>query len=245
MLIEQTLEKLYTMKWGGMAQGLKDQMGDPNMSELSFEDRLGFLVDQQWMWRENRSLHARIQKAGFKCQACMEDIDYRTHRGLNKAALASLTQANWIQQCQSTIITGPTGVGKTYLACAIGQRACRNGFKVLYYYAPKLFRELKIATAEGDLGKLFRKLLKTELLIIDDWGMEKLSDQQYRDLLEILDDRQEVAATLFTSQFPIEQWHDNIGNPTLADAILDRIIHNAHQIKLKGESMRKLKNKKS
>lgn len=211
------------------------------MADLSFEERLSFMVDQQWLWKENRSLQTRIRKAAFKCDACVEDIDYRAARELKKSVIAPLAQISWIKNGQNCVITGPTGVGKTYLACAIGQKACRNGFKVLYFYTPKLFREIEIATAEGNMSVFLRKLLKTDLIIIDDWGMEKLKETQLRDLLEILDDRQGTGATLITSQFPLETWHDCIGNPTLADAILDRIIHNAFKIEIDGDSMRKIK----
>lgn len=243
MLMEQTMEKLHSMKLNGMAQALKSQSQDPNMADLSFEDRLGFIVDEQWLWKENRSLSRRINQAGFKCNASFEDLDYRATRALKKTAIAPLSQTKWIEDAQNCILTGPTGVGKTYLACAIGQKACRNGFKVMYYYTPKLFREIEVATVEGNLPNLLKKIMKTDLLIIDDWGMEKLKESQLRDLLEILEDRHGGKSTLMTSQFPIDTWHDGIGNPTLADAILDRLIHNAFKIQIKGDSMRKFKQK--
>jgi len=239
--MEQTIEKLHAMKLTGMAEALAEQLASTSVSALSFEERIGLLVDHQWNWRENRALHNRIKTANFKLQACIEDIDFRTPRGISKSDIAPLSLSNWIEQHQNCIITGPTGVGKTYLACAIGHKACRNGYRSLYYNVRKLFRELLIASEEGKLNQLLTRLSKIHLLVIDDWGMDGLSDEQYRDFLEILDDRHESASTLITSQFPLKHWHDHIGNPTMADAILDRIIHNCHKIEMQGESMRKLK----
>lgn len=245
MLLEQTIEKLYAMRLLGMAEALKEQLESTEISSLCFEERISLLIDQQWNWREDRALQNRIKKANFKLPACIEDIDFRTSRGLYKSCIVQLSLSNWIGQHQNCIITGPTGVGKTYLACAIGQKACRNGYRVLYYYISKLFRNLQIASEEGELNKFFSTLSKSHLLIIDDWGMDSLTNEQYRDFLEILDDRHQSLSTLITSQFPLTHWHDHIGNPTIADAILDRLIHNCHKIEMKGESMRKLKNSKN
>lgn len=238
MLNEQTKSKLYAMKLNGMATAYEEQCQQPRMAELSFDERLGLLVDRQWTWREDRSLKTRLQFAKFKLSACVEDLDFHTARGLKRSQLEQLTGSQWVGYHQSVIVTGPTGTGKTFLACALGQKACRDGHRVRYYVASKLFRQLAAAHADGSFMRLSGQLQKTELLIIDDWGMEKLQEDQYRDFLEVLDDRQGCGATMITSQFPLKLWHDTIGNPTVADAILDRLLHNAHRIELKGESMR-------
>lgn len=238
MLNEQTKSKLYAMKLNGMATAYEEQCQQPRMAELSFDERLGLLVDRQWTWREERALKTRLQHAQFKLSACVEDLDFHAARGLKRSQLEHLASSQWVGHHQSVIVTGPTGTGKTFLACALGQKACRDGHRVRYYVASKLFRQLAAAHADGSFMRLSSRLQKTALLIIDDWGMEKLQEAQYRDFLEILDDRQGCGATLMTSQFPLKLWHDTIGNPTVADAILDRLLHNAHRLELKGESMR-------
>ncbi len=238
MLNEQTKSKLYAMKLNGMAEGYEEQSRQPRAAELSFDERLGLLVDRQWTWREDRALKTRLQHAKFKLSACVEDLDFQTGSGLKRAQVEQLATSQWVGYHQSVIITGPTGTGKTYLACALGQKACRDGHRVRYYVAAKLFRQLTAAHADGSFARLSGQLQKTGLLIVDDWGLEKLHEAQYRDFLEILDDRQGCGATLLTSQFPLKLWHDTIGNPTVADAILDRLIHNTHRIELKGPSRR-------
>lgn len=238
MLNEQTMTKLYAMKLNGLADGYEEQRQQPRMTDLSFDERFGLLVDRQWRWREERSLKARLHNAKFKLQACIEDVDYRASRGLKRAQIEQLSGSEWVSYHQNVILTGSTGTGKTYLACALGQKACRDGYRVRYYVAAKLFRELTQAHADGSFMSLSNKLLRTDLLIIDDWGMETLNEAQYRDFLELLDDRQGSGATLMTSQFPTKLWHDTIANPTVADAILDRLLHNAHRIELKGETLR-------
>ena len=227
------------MKLNGMAEAYDEQRQQPQMADLSFEDRFAMLVDQQWGWKENRALRTRLRNAKFKFPAFIEDIDYRTSRGLKRAQVNQLQDSAWVGYHQNVILTGPTGTGKTFLACALGHKACRDGYRVRYYVAAKLFRELMHAHADGSYTQLTNKLIKTNLLIIDDWGMETLKESQYRDFLELLDDRQGHGGTLITSQFPRKLWHDTIGNPTVADAILDRLIHNAHCLDLKGGSMRK------
>jgi DNA replication protein DnaC len=209
------------------------------MAEIDFHERFGMLVDRQWRWREERALSTRLRSAQFKMPACMEDIDYHTIRGLKRATLEPLRSGEWIRYHQNVILTGPTGIGKSYLCCALGTQACRSGYRVRYFVSAKLFRLLRAAHADGSYMRLTTRLAKTDLLIVDDWGMETLKASEYRDFLEILDDRQGSGSTLITSQYPTELWHDTIGNPTVADAILDRLIHNAHRIELDGESMRK------
>jgi DNA replication protein DnaC len=241
MLYEQTLTKLHSMKLQGMAEALNEQRSQTQIADLSFEDRLALLVDRQWLWKENRALTTRLRYAKLKIQASLEDIDFRHPRGLLRSMIDQLASSDWIKHHQNCIITGPTGVGKTYLGCALAQRACRDGYRALYYYAPKLFRQLATAHADGSFASLLKKLARADLVVIDDWGLDRLKEPQYRDFLEILDDRHGSASTLMTSQFATNSWHDVIGNPTIADAILDRLVHNAYRIELKGDSMRKLK----
>jgi DNA replication protein DnaC len=241
MLNEQTMTKLYGMKLNGMAEGYEEQRHHAQMADYSFDERFGMLVDRQWSWREERALKTRLRNAKLKLQACIEDVDYRTSRGIKRAQIDQLSSSEWVGYHQNLILTGPTGTGKTFLACALGQKACRDGYRVRYYVAAKLFRELTAAHLDGSFTSLSAKLTKTDLLLIDDWGMETLKESEYRDLLEILDDRQGSGSTLMTSQFPPNLWHDTIGNPTVADAILDRLVHNAHCIELNGESLRRRK----
>ncbi len=238
MLNEQTDRTLRAMKLTGMAEAYAEQGRQAAMAELSFDERFGLLVDRQWTYREDRALQTRLRHAKFKLSACLEDIFYPATRGLKRSQVDALADSRWIEYHQNVIVTGPTGTGKTFLACALGQKVCRDGHRVRYFVAAKLFRALAAAHADGSYMRLSAAIQKTQLLIIDDWGMEKLQENQYRDFLEILDDRQGTGATLLTSQFPIKLWHDTIGNPTVADAILDRLIHNAHRLELKGESMR-------
>jgi len=239
MLYEPTIQKMQAMKLRGMVEALEEQRKTAEVGAWSFEDRLALLVERQWLWKENRALATRLKYARLRQPACLEDIDYRHHRGLQRSVIEHLAGGDWIQYSQNCLITGPTGVGKSYLACALAQKACRDGYRVVYFYAPKLFRELTAGQADGSLPTLLKKIAKARLLIIDDWGLEKATPAQYRDFLEILDDRQSVASTLITSQFPPTRWHELIGDATVADAILDRLIHGSHRIELKGESMRK------
>jgi DNA replication protein DnaC len=245
MLNEQTMTKLHAMKLNGLADAYEEQRQQPRMADLSFDERFGLLIDRQWRCREERSLTMRLQNAKFKFQACIEDVDYRAARCLKRSQMEQLSSSEWVRFHQNAIVTGAAGTGKTFLACALGQKACRDGYRVRYYVAAKLFRELTQAHADGSFMSLSTKLLRTDLLLIDDWGMETLTEAQHRDLLELLDDRHGFGSTLIASQFDTELWHGMIGNPTVADAIMDRLIHSAHRIALKGESIRKLQGQKA
>jgi DNA replication protein DnaC len=240
MLNEQTLEKLYVMKLNGMADAFKDQLQQPHINDLPFEDRFSLLVDLQWTWKEDRRMKRLLKNAKLKINACVEDIDYKAPRGLDKSVILRLAACEWIRNAQNIIITGPTGGGKTYLACALANRACRSGYSSFYIRIPRLFQELAIARADGSYAKLMNKLAKTKVLILDDLGLAPMTAPERRDLLEVIEDRHGISSTIVATQLPIENWHDNIRDPTIADAILDRLIHSAHKINLKGESMRKL-----
>ena len=239
MLQHPTLRKLYELNLAGMYTGLQEQLNNPAYAELSFEERLGLLVDREATERQNRRMAAKLKKARLRQSAAIEDVDFRHPRGLDRSVLLSLATCHWVRSRQNCLITGPTGVGKTYLACALAQKACREGCTAYYARTPRLFQELTIARADGTFARRLAALARLDLLLLDDWGVAPLSDDHRRDLLEILDDRYDRRSTLITSQLPVERWHDYIADPTLADAILDRLVHNAHRIALKGESMRK------
>ena len=241
MLNEQTMEKLYTMKLNGMAEAFKEQLQIPDMNELSFDERFALLVDRQWIWREDRRMKRLLSNAKLKINGCIEDIDYNTPRGLQKSIILRLGDCEWIKQAHNIIITGPTGVGKTYLACAFANRACRMGYSAFYIRIPKLFQDFAIARGDGSYPKIMKKLLKTKVLVLDDIGLAPMNAQERRDMLEVIEDRHGMASTIVATQLPIKQWHENIRDPTIADAILDRLVHNAYKINLKGESMRKLR----
>ena len=239
MMIEQTLDKLYAMKLDGMADAVREQMGNPAALELSFEDRLSMVVDRQWDLKESRGLRRRLQVAHLRQQAAVEDIDFATTRSLSKAALLSLAECSFISSHSNIIITGPTGVGKTYVACAIAQKARRMKHSVRYFGCGSLLSATALARADGSYPSMMRRLAKIDLLVIDDWGMYPIEQEAARDLFEILEDRTGRASTTIVSQVPIDAWHAMIGAPTIADAILDRLVHNAYQIEMQGESMRK------
>jgi DNA replication protein DnaC len=243
MLTHPTLDKLQRLKFTGMAAALAEQMQMPDIEELAFEERLGLLVDREITERENRRLSSRLRRARLKHNAALEDIDYRHPRGLDKSLIQSLAACRWVTEHLNILITGPTGVGKTWLACALAQKACREGHTALYLRLPRLLQEMAIAKGDGRYPKLLTALARTDVLVLDDWGLAKLAGEQRRDLLEILEDRYGARSTLATSQLPVEKWHELIGDPTLADAILDRLVHNAYKINLKGGSMRKRKAK--
>jgi DNA replication protein DnaC len=239
MLHHPTLDKLQTLRLHGMYHALVEQRQMPEIAALTFEERLGLLVDRECTEREERRLTTRLRQAKLRQPACLEDLDYRQPRGLAKSLMTTLATCPWIRDRHNVLITGPTGIGKTWIACALGQQACRDGFTALYLRLPRLLQEWPIAKGDGRYGKLMATLAKTEVLILDDWGLATLNDENRRDLLELLEDRYDRHATIVTSQLPVEHWHEALGDPTLADAILDRLVHNAYKISLQGESMRK------
>lgn len=241
MLNQQTLERMRSLRLSGMAEAFARQLEQPGHNELSFEERLGLLVDAEASWRETRRLKRLLRRAHLKQPACLEEIDYSHRRGLERRVMASLSGLDWIRAGQNLCITGPTGCGKTWLACAFGQQACRQGLSAVYVRVPRLFDELQIARGDGSYRRRLGQLARSDLLILDDWGLRQMTRAQREDVLEMLEDRHPQRSTLITSQLPVDHWHEAIGEPTLADAILDRILHNAHKLALKGESMRKMR----
>lgn len=239
MLNHPTLDKLSALRLTGMAHALSEQMHMPESQALSFEERLGLLVDREMTARSDRRLTTRLRQAKLRLSASMEDIDYRHPRGLDTSLMLRLASCQWVHDRHNVLITGPTGIGKTWLACALGHKACREGYTVLYLRLPRWLQELSIAKGDGRYPRLMAALAKTAVVILDDWGLATLSDEQRRDVLELLEDRHGRGATIVTSQFPVEHWHEALGDPTLADAILDRLFHNAYKIALRGDSMRK------
>lgn len=240
MLIHPTLDNMRTLKLFAMVKALETQVETNDIQELSFEDRLGLLVDAELIARQNKQLHSRLKDARLRLSACMEDLDLKTSRGLDRAVMAALATCNWLKRHRNVIITGATGAGKTYVACALAQQACRAGFSVTYQRATTLFHDLALAKADGRYHKILAALAKKDLIVIDDFALAPLTDEQRRDLLEIVEERYDRRSTLIASQVPTDHWHDIIGDPTIADAILDRLIHNAHTLCLKTkESKRK------
>jgi DNA replication protein DnaC len=240
MLANHTLERLTALGLAGMAKALDDQQRQPDVTALTFEERLGLMIDREVTERENRRLITRLKFASLRQAAVVEDIDLRTPRGIDRAFFAKLVDGGWIDRKQNLLITGPTGVGKSWISCALGHKACRDNRSVLYHRLPRLFEALALARGDGRYARLLKTLSRVELLILDDWGLAPLTTEQRRDLLEIIDDRHQRGSTIITSQVPIEHWHEIIADPTIADAVLDRIVHNAHRLAIKGDSMRKI-----
>jgi DNA replication protein DnaC len=242
MMTEPTIDKLRTLKLYTMATAWIAQREDPSAAELCFDERLALLVEAETLARDNKRLQKLLHDAKLRIpSACMEDVDISPKRELDKPLLRQLATGRWIGEHTNVLITGMTGVGKSYLGCALGQLACRLGFRVAYKRVPRLFEELGLAHADGTYVRLLARLAKVDVLILDDWGLAPLADQQRRDVLEILEDRHGARSTIVTSQIPVENWHDYIAHPTIADAVLDRLVHNAHKIKMKGPSRRKEK----
>lgn len=240
MLIEQTVQTLKALRLPGMATAFAEQQANATSMSLSFDERFAMLVDREHAWRENRRVARLLREAKLKSsQACMEDVRYGDGRKLDKSLIAQLGSCQWIHAHQNLILTGATGCGKTWLACALGHAACRQGLSVAYVRTPRLFEELRIAHGDGSFSKRLSALAKTDLLILDDWGLAPLDQSGRNDLLEVLDDRIGVRSTVITSQLPVEHWHAYLHDPTLADAILDRVLHSAHKLQLAGESLRK------
>ena len=236
---QHTLERLHSLRLTGMAEALSYQLTQPEIGHLSFEERLALLVDHELLYRDNRRLVRLLKTAKLRQNACLEEVDYQHPRGIDRAYLTSLGHGHWIERKQNLCITGPTGTGKTWLACALGNQACRQGHSVRYLRLPRFFEQLRIAHGDGSYARLMNQLAKTDLLILDDWGIQKLSAAQRNDLMEVIEDRNGLSATLIAGQLPVDHWHEFIGEATLADAILDRLLHNAHRLPLKGGSMRK------
>ena len=239
MLKQPTIDKLYELRLFGMAKALEEQDASPKYERLDFLDRLALLVDRESAERDTNRLRLRLKQARLRLTATVEDVDFRHPRGLDKSLVLALAGCRWIREHHNVIITGPTGVGKSYLACALAHKACREGFRALYLRAPRLFDDLALAKADGRYRRVLAAYARIDLLVIDDWGLASLTEEQRRDVLEILEDRHDLRSTLVASQLPIEKWHKVIGDPTLGDAILDRLVHNAHKLTLKGDSLRK------
>lgn len=242
MLNEPTRDKLKALKLDAMAQAWQEQQQSPAVQQLGFDERFGLLVDAEWMWRENRRLERTLKEAKLKLgQACVEEIDFPAKRELDKATVRQLSTCRWVQEHLNVLVTGATGTGKTYIACALAQLACRKGYRAMYRRASRLTDELTLARADGSYARLLARIARADVLVIDDWGLTPTREQERRDLYEIMEDRHGLRSTIMTSQLPPTKWHDHVGEPTVADAILDRLLSSAHRLVLKGPSRRRQK----
>jgi DNA replication protein DnaC len=241
MLAHPTLDLLHTLGLHGMAKGFSDLANQSETASLDHAEWLALLLEREVTLRRQKRFESRARAAKLRQSASVEDVDYRTIRGLDRSLFLKLAGADWIRAKHNLLITGPCGVGKSWLACALGQKACREDLSTLYHRVPRLFQELALARADGRYARTLRQLARVNLLILDDWGPEAPTAEQRRDLLEIIEDRYDRGSIVVTSQLPVDRWYEIIGNPTIADAVLDRLVHNAYRIELKGESMRKKK----
>ena len=239
MLTQPTIEKLNSMKLTAMAKAFATQMQCPDMTQLSFEERFGLIVDYQMTDLENRRMQNRLKNAKLRLSACIEDLDFKQGRGMDRSTVMSLAGNQWVKSHHNILVTGPTGAGKSYLACALAQKACRDGYTTIYQRVPRLLQEIAVSRHDGRYNKLITPIIKCEVLILDDLLISPLTREEQRELLEIVEERYDRRATVVTSQLPIKAWHDAMQDPTLADAILDRLVHNAYKLELKGESMRR------
>lgn len=239
MLTHPTLAMLTDLGLHGMAKGFQDLQSQPEARALEHGDWLALLLERETTLRRQKRFESRARAAHLRHDAHVEDVDFRATRGLDRGLFLKLAGCDWIRERRGLLLTGPAGVGKSWLACALGQKACREDFSVAYHRAPRLFAALALARGDGRYARMLKALARVDLLILDDWGPEKLDDDQRRDLLEIVEDRYERRSIIVTSQIPVERWYEIIGNPTIADAILDRLVHNAYRIELSGESLRK------
>lgn len=244
MLNQPTIEKLQVMKLHGMAEAFQEQIETADSSQLSFQERFGLLVDRQWTWKEGRALTRRLQLAKFKERGVIEDINYQHPRGLDRKLMRTLATSEWVRLHHNVLLVGKTGIGKTWLACALAHKACRDGFFALHKRMAELFRDLATARADGSIGQFLLRLARIDVLVLDDFAMAPLKDYERRDFLEICDDRYQRRSTILTSQLPVAHWHEQIGDPSIADSIMDRLVHNAYRIELNGESMRKQRSRK-
>jgi DNA replication protein DnaC len=239
MLTTPTLDKLHTLNLMGMARAFQEQLERADYQALTFEERLGLLVDRETQDRENRRLERNLKSAKLRSNACLEDLDFHRQRSLDRSFILSLAEAQWVTAHHSVLIVGATGVGKTFVACALAQAAIRRGHTALYLRAPRMLTDLAVARADGRLPRLMTSWARVEVLVIDDLALQPLTTEQAADLLEVVEDRSQLRATIVTSQLPVSQWHEALGEPTVADAILDRLVHNAHRIELRGDSLRR------